>query len=176
MSLDDEIVPLESPEETQLRRELQSRWWAKLAARPDAALHRHITPGKLLMFSAASDELCRIAPGVTLDYIVFPETSGIHLHIDEADAKGADSQLEASSAQSDWEKAVYECLLAHRADIEGAFGAELEWDETFVSCYLDGGTGSPEHEWDDIIASQVCAKNKLYASVMPYAGSIPAHS
>lgn len=176
MSLDDVIVPPESAEETELRWKLQSRWWAKLAARPDAALHRHITSGKLLMFAAGGDEQCLIAPGVSLDYIVWPETCGIHLHIDEADAKGSDSQLEASPTQSDWEKDVYNCLLAHRADIESAFGAELEWNETFISWYLEGGISSPEHEWDDIIASQVCAMNKLYASVMPHAGSIPAYS
>ena len=176
MSLDDVIIPPESAEEAQLRRNLQSRWWEKLAARPAATLHRHITPGKLLMFGSESGEQCLIAPGISLDYVVFSDSSGICLHIDGDRGMPADRQLEAWPAQSDWEKAAYDCLQAHKEGIEAAFGAALEWNDTFISWDTAGGFASPEHEWDEIIASQVGAMNKLHAAVMPYAANLPAYS
>ena len=88
MSLDDVIIPPESAEEAQLRRNLQSSWWEKLAARPAATLHRHITPGKLLMFGSESGEQCLIAPGISLDYVVFADSSGISLHCDRVPRRG----------------------------------------------------------------------------------------
>jgi hypothetical protein len=156
---------------TKTRRNLQSKWWARLVAKPEAHLHHHIEPGRLVMFGASDVPECLIAPGLSLNYLVFAAQCGVSLHLN--DGRAEDQRGEAA-VPSDWERAIYQRLLAHRDEIEASFGAALRWSDTvLVGFDLEGGYLYPDRKWDEIIDRQVGAMNRLHAAFTPHLSEFP---
>jgi hypothetical protein len=140
-----------------IRHDIRFKYWERLIARPEAHLHRHITPGEYSWIGISSG-----VRGLNLNYVVTQEECGAELYID----RGANADAE--------NKAIFDQLVAHQAEIDERFGAPLLWQrlEGRRACRvrfdLDGGYRSPESEWDSINTRQAEAMNKLQAVFLPF--------
>jgi hypothetical protein len=139
------------------REDLRQQWWARLVARPDARLHKHITPGVYSWIGTSSGSI----RGLQLNYVVTQDQCGAELYID----RGNGSEIE--------NKAIFDQLLAHRDEIEARFGGELEWQRlenrraSRIRKTLPGGYRSLEEQWEDIQTAQVDAMNRLNFALQP---------
>ncbi len=114
-------------------------WWTTLIERSAKMnrLHAHITPSDYTWISASAG-----ARGLNLNYVVTQDERAAELYIDRG--KNSDDE----------NKSIFEKLLAHRADIETAFGEALswEWQEGRRACRIrhtqtGGGYRSPKEKW-----------------------------
>lgn len=174
MSSDVELDCKESEADTRERWRLQRKWWKRLAAHPDATLHRHISPGKLLMFGIGGDgQQCLLAPGLSLNYVVWQDQCEVSLCLDDESDPHPEYPLKPRPT-NDWERIAYSELLNEKEGIEASFGEALYWSEGgLITYYMDGGYGILEEKWDEIIFRQVNAMNRLHAALLPYVGGIP---
>lgn len=139
------------------RHDIRRRWWTLLLSRPDAKLHRHITPGAFTWIGASSGY-----GRLNLNYVVTQDACGSELYID----RGRDSESE--------NKAIFDKLLQQKAQIEEAFGGPLEWDrmDNRRACRIrykvEGGYRTPEDEWPEIQSRVVAGMNRLEAALRPF--------
>ncbi|MCZ0963872.1 DUF4268 domain-containing protein [Paracoccus benzoatiresistens] len=139
------------------RYDLRLQWWTRLVERPNARLHAHITPGSYSWIGTSAG-----IRGLNLNYVVVQDQAGAQLYID----RGKDAEAE--------NLAIFERLATHRAEIDSAFGGELNWErmETKRACRIGavvaGGYKSPGEQWDAIQAEQVSAMNRLEAALRPH--------
>lgn len=174
MSSEAELGLGESEADTRERRRLQQKWWKRLAEHPEATLHRHITPGNSIMFGISNDDReCLIAPGLSLIYFVWRDRCEASLHIDDTSDPQPEYPLKMRP-QNDWERSAYKGLLANKEQIEASFGEKLDWHESGIGYYCDGGYINPEQEWDEIIYRQVSTMNRLHAALLPHVGRVPS--
>jgi Domain of unknown function (DUF4268) len=130
-------------------------WWKRFIARPEAKLHRHITPSSYSWIGTSS----RVR-GLNLNGVVWQDECASELYIDRGD--------EAEN------KSIFDQLETHRADIESKFGGPLLWERldgrraSRIRITLPGGYRSPQVEWDEIQLRQVDAMNRLNAALQPY--------
>jgi hypothetical protein len=138
------------------RYDTRRRWWSALVARPDAKMHAHITPGRYHWIGTSSG-----IRGLNFNYTVTQNECAAELYIDRGDG------LEAEN------KAIFDQLFAHKAEIDGTFGAPLSWERLDdkracrIRVRVPGGYRSPEEEWPNIQAAQVSAMTRLVAALKP---------
>jgi hypothetical protein len=136
-------------------------WWSRLLARPDARLHKHLTPGSYSRLGISSG-----IRGLSLNYVVLQDECGVELYIDRGE--GAEDE----------NKSIFEHLEKLKTEIEQRFGGPLQWQRlddrraSVVRVSMQGGYRSPESEWDDIQSRQVDAMNRLHAALQPYLKSL----
>jgi hypothetical protein len=138
------------------RYDVRQQWWTQLVARPDAKLHRHITPGVYAWIGTSSG-----IRGLNLNYVILQDECAAELYIDRGN--GADLE----------NKAIFDQLFVNRSAVEELFGGELEWQRLDarracrVRTTLSGGYRSPVEEWETIQARQVNAMNRLNSAIQP---------
>jgi hypothetical protein len=142
------------------RFELRRRWWRQLIDRSQQVnkLHAHISPGEWGWIGASSG-----ARGLNLNYVVTMDESAAELYID----RGKDSEAE--------NKSIFDQLMAHKAEIEKAFGGPLSWErlEGRRACRIrytqpGGGYRSPESDWPKIQDGIIGAMDRLEKALRPY--------
>ncbi|MFN4264260.1 MAG: DUF4268 domain-containing protein [Aquabacterium sp.] len=136
---------------------IRQLWWSQLIKRPGAKLHSHITPGTYSWIGTSSG-----VRGLNLNYVVTQTDCAAELYID----RGKDAEAENS--------AIFEQLLAYRADIEGQVPFPISWEplDGRRACRLritvPGGYRAPEAEWAGIHDNAIAAMNALYAALQPH--------
>jgi hypothetical protein len=107
---------------------------------------------------------CLIAPGMSLNYMVWPTSCEGFLCIDGSrtlDHLGIQEGLSENVA------AMFERLVDQKDAIERLFGSELDWRGNFIGFRLAGGYLCPEEEWDEILSRQVGAMVRLHNALLP---------
>lgn len=138
------------------RYDRRRQWWLRLLARPDARLHRHITPGAASWIGASSG-----VRGLNLNYVVLQDEAFAELYIDRGEGGG------------DANKSIFDQLRGRAGDVEQAFGGALQWQRldgrraSRIRAAVPGGYRSPESEWELIQARQVDAMNRLNLALQP---------
>lgn len=136
---------------------IRQLWWSQLIKRPGAKLHSHITPGTYSWIGTSSG-----VRGLNLNYVVTQTDCAAELYID----RGKDAEAENT--------AIFEQLLAHRADIDGQVPHPISWEplDGRRACRLritvPGGYRAPEAEWAGIHDNAIAAMNALNTAVQPY--------
>jgi hypothetical protein len=139
------------------RYDTRLRWWSALVAHPDAKLHKHITPGRYSGIGVSSG-----IRGLNLNYNVTQDECGAELYIDRGNEADAEN------------KAIFDQLLAHKAEIEKSFGGPLSWERLDekracrIRFLMPGGYRSPEDEWSSIQEKLVAAMNRLEPALRPF--------
>ncbi len=138
------------------RYDLRSQWWANLVARPDADLHRHITPGKYSWIGLSSG-----IRGLNFNYAVRQRDCQAELYIDRG--QGSDDE----------NLAIFRELESYRETIETSFGEALSWEalDSARACRIcikvDGGYRNDVEEWDEIQDIVVAKMNRLVDAMRP---------
>lgn len=144
------------------RGDLRRKWWARLLARPDNKLHRHLSIRPALAIGVSSG-----VRGFSFNYVVRQSECDAQLYIDLGE--GEEEQT----------KELFDLLHQNKEKIEASFGGELEWQRLperracRIRKAIRGGNNSPEEEWDSIQERQVDAMNRLHAALRPFLKSLP---
>lgn len=140
------------------RYSIRKQWWSELIERPGAKLHAHISPSEYAWIGTSSG-----VRGLGLNYVVFQDEIAVELYID----RGKDGEAE--------NKAIFDQLQAHQAEIEKAFGKPLSWErlENRRACRIrytlpGGGYRSPKERWLEIQDAAVDAMNRLDMALKPH--------
>lgn len=143
------------------RYDVRQRWWEMVIAHPEAKLHANISPSRYSWIGTSSG-----IRGIGFNYSVIQDECGAEVYIDKG--KGADEE----------NKAIFDQLLAHKDDIEKAFGGPLSWErlEGRRACRIrysvPGGYRSPEEEWPTIQNAMVQGMVRLERALRPYLKSL----
>lgn len=139
---------------------IRRRWWASLIDRSAKVtkLHAHITPGEYSWIGASSG-----VRGLNFNYVVLQEECAAELYID----RGKDADQE--------NKSIFEQLVAHKPEIESAFGGPLSWEKLDGkrACRIrhtqtTGGYRSPEDKWPILQDAIVSQMDHLEKALRPY--------
>jgi hypothetical protein len=139
---------------------VRKRWWTTLIERSALVnkLHAHITAGEYSWIGASSG-----IRGLGLNYVVTQDDCAAELYID----RGKDAEEE--------NKAVFDQLFAHKAEIDAAFGEELSWErlEGKRACRIrhtqtGGGYRSPEDQWPAIQDAIIKDMDRLEKALRPH--------
>lgn len=139
------------------RYDLREQWWSNLVARPEAHLHRHLTPGRYSWIGMSSG-----VRGLSLNYSVRQRDCQAELYID----RGQDCDEE--------NRHVFEQLYAKKDIIETSFGSPLSWEALEgkracrISQTVDGGYKTDPEEWDEIHDKLVAIMNRLSDALKPH--------
>jgi len=141
------------------RHNLRKRWWTQLIARSSKVnkLHTHISPAENGWIGTSSG-----VRGLSLNYVVWQTECGCELYMD----RGKDAAEET--------KSIFDQLIAHRSEIEGAFASPLTWQrlDNKRACRIrfvigNGGYRSPEEEWPQVQDEVILAMDRLEKAVRP---------
>ncbi len=136
------------------------RFWGTLLdrARQRTPLHAHIAPGKRNAIYASAG-----LPGLKFGYALHRDSASVCLYIDRGDRAR--------------NKALFDHLAAHKAEIEAAFGAPLEWERmephraSRVRKTLPIGDRYDEAQWPRIHDAMIDAMLRLESALRPWLGS-----
>jgi len=105
-------APKQENESEQERHRLRIEFWTQLLAnaKGKTELHSKTSPQIHHWLSTSAGKR-----GIEYNYVVLQEETRIEVYISRSSKK--------------WNKAAYQSLLGHKAEIESIFGAELEWQE-----------------------------------------------
>jgi hypothetical protein len=148
-----------SNEEFVERHHLRKRWWTGIVARPEARLHKSITPGVATWMSAGSG-----VSGLTFNYLLTQDHNGVELYIDRGNATE--------------NKSIFDQLVARRDEIERVFKGQLMWNRQDdkracrIRAEFDGGYRSPLDEWDQSQSRAVDAMCRLEEALRPHVKSL----
>jgi hypothetical protein len=148
-------------DEFEERYDARRRWWSALVARPEAKMHAHITPGRYSWIGTSSG-----IRGLQFIYTVTQNECTAELYIDRGEGAAAEN------------KAIFDQLFAHKAEIDTAFGGPLSWDRLDdkracrIRVRVPGGYRSPEEEWPSIQVAQVSAMSRLITALKPSLGAL----
>lgn len=141
------------------RHVLRKRFWEQLLARAKerTTLHAGISPGKENWIETGAGR-----SGLRFAYVVRIHDARVELYID----RGQDSEEE--------NKKIFDCLLAHRVDIERVFGEPLEWErlEEKRACrikkLIDGAGLREEEMWAATQDRMIDAMIRLERAFRPH--------
>ena len=138
------------------RYDLREQWWVNLLSRPDAHMHKHLTPGRYSWIGLSSG-----VRGINFNYAVRQHDCQVEVYID----RGQDCD--------DENRHIFEQLAARKDQIEEAFGGPLQWEALEgkracrISHAIDGGYKTDPEGWDEIHDTLVAAMNRLALAVRP---------
>lgn len=139
---------------------IRKHWWTSLIERSTRVnkLHAHITPGEYSWIGVSSG-----TRGLNLNYVVTQDECAAELYID----RGKDAEEE--------NKAIYDQLLAHKAEIDTAFGESLLWErlDNKRACRIrhtqtGGGYRSPEDKWPSLQDTIIMDMDRLEKALRPH--------
>lgn len=139
------------------RHDERLRFWEGVVdiAREHNTRHANIKPGIANWISATSG-----VRGLAFNYVIVQEHNAVELYIDRGNA-----------AEN---KAIFDGLAAHKADVEKLFGAALSWErlDGKRACRIkyrsdNGGYRSPELGWPAIQSEMVNAMMRLEDAILP---------
>lgn len=139
---------------------IRNRWWTDLIERskPKSRLHAHITPGDYSWIGVSSG-----FRGLNFNYSVKQDSRTAELYIDRG--KGCEDE----------NKALFDQLEEHKAEIEAAFGGPLNWEglEGKRACRIsltlaDGGYRSADELWPQLQDTQIDAMIRLERAMKPF--------
>ena len=139
------------------RYDVRLKFWEGLVAiaRSHKARHANIKPGSHSWLGAR----CGIR-GIGLNYVIVQEYGVVELYIDRGEVTE--------------NKRIFDQLLAHKDEVEKAFGGKLTWErlDNRRACRIKhvierGGYRSPETQWPEIQAEMVETMTKLEAVLKP---------
>lgn len=142
------------------RHELRREFWSGLISQPMANIYK----GKAAPIGGWLGGKT-VRRGINLNLAIRRDGCQAEFYID----RGRDSNLE--------NKAIFDHLMAHRAEIEERFGSKLLWqrlDEARacrIAAPCAGGWLSPKSEWDAIQRALLDASERLYAAASPFLDS-----
>jgi hypothetical protein len=114
----------------------RQKWWSRLVARPDAKLHKHITPGSYSWIGVSSG-----VRGLNLNYVVLQDECAAELYIHRGEGGEAE------------DKSIFDQLEKNKTEIEKKFGGPLLWQRlndrraSRIRVSMPGGYRAPEEEW-----------------------------
>jgi hypothetical protein len=141
------------------RDQLFRKWWTGLIDRSATVnkLHAHLTPSTVHWIGATSG-----TRGLGLNFVVTQDWCAAELYIDRG--KDADDE----------NKAIFDQLAAHRAEIEQVFGGPLSWERLDAkrACRIRfaneaGGYRSPEDQWPALQDTVIRAMDRLEKALRP---------
>jgi hypothetical protein len=144
-----------SNEEFVERHHIRRRWWSQIIARPEARLHRQLSPTIHTWLGTTSG-----IRGLGWNYVVTKDACGVELYIDRGN--------EAEN------KRIFDKLRQNVVAIEAAYGGGLSWQrlDSKRACRIradfQGGYRSPEETWDGIQKPLIEAMNRLEAAIKPH--------
>ena len=138
---------------------IRKRWWTQLIERSAkiSKLHAHITPGEYSWIGTSSG-----VRGLNLNYSILQDECGAELYIDRG--KGREEE----------NNSIFDQLVAHREEIEKAFGGPLSWErlEGKRACRIkysqEGGYRAPEGQWPKMQEDIIGAMNRLEQALRPF--------
>jgi hypothetical protein len=139
---------------------IRKRWWATLIERSAKVnkLHAHITPGEYSWIGASSG-----VRGLNFNYVVTQDECAAELYMD----RGKDAEQD--------NKAIFDQLLAHKAEIDAVFGEPLSWErlEGKRACRIrhtqtGGGYRSPEDQWPGLQDAIIKDMDRLEKALRPH--------
>jgi hypothetical protein len=139
---------------------LRRRWWTQLIERSNqvSKLHAHLTPREYHWIGVSSG-----IAGLYFNYLVGQNECSAELYID----RGKDAEEE--------NKAIFEQLLMHKAEIERTFGGPLGWERLdgkrackIQSTNIRAGYRSPEDQWPAVQDAIIAAMNRLEQALRPW--------
>lgn len=139
---------------------IRNRWWTQLIeiSKKYNKLHAHITPSDYSWIGAGTG-----VRGLPLNYVVTQDDCAVELYID----RGKDAEAE--------NEAIFDQLLAHKEEIEKAFGGPLSWQrlEGKRACRIrhtntSGGYRSPEAQWPALQDELCRAMDRLERALRPH--------
>jgi hypothetical protein len=119
--------------------------------------HAHIAPGEYQYIRASSGVW-----GLPFTYFIQQEQGWVGLYID----RGAGPTEE--------NKHIFDRLLSHKKEIEGAIGGELTWlrlnekRACRIACPTSGGYKSAESKWPEIQDTMIEAMTRLEKALFPH--------
>ena len=159
----------ESREVGEVKRELAERhhaghrFWTEFLeyARTRTPLHTNISPSHETWIGTGAGR-----SGITYNYVVNQHDARVELYID----RGKDSYEE--------NKAIFDQLEVHKADIEQSFGEPLDWQRLEskqsrrIAKYEKQGGYRDEEKRQEIFQAMVEAMIRLERAMSPYIGSL----
>lgn len=139
---------------------IRKRWWTTLIERSAKVnkLHAHITPSEYSWIGASSG-----IRGLNLNYVITQDECAAELYID----RGKDAEEE--------NKAIFDQLFAHKAEIDASFGEPLSWErlEGKRACRIrhtqsGGGYRWPEDHWPSLQDAIIKDMDRLEKALRPY--------
>jgi hypothetical protein len=139
---------------------IRKRWWTMLVERSAKVnkLHAHITPGEYSWLGTSSG-----VRGLGFNYVVTQDECAAELYID----RGRD--------HDDENKALFDQLFEHKAEIDTAFGQSLSWErlEGKRACRIrhtetGGGYRSPEDKWPAVQDAIILDMDRLEKALRPH--------
>jgi hypothetical protein len=139
------------------RYDIRLRFWEGLVgvAREQRTRHANIKPGTYHWLGASSG-----VRGLGFNYVIVQEHGVTELYIDRGEA------IE--------NKKIFDTLLAHKEQVEKAFGGPLEWERLDAkrACRIKhvvdlGGYRSPESDWPAIQTEMVESMIRLESALLP---------
>lgn len=139
---------------------IRNRWWTQLIeiSKKYNKLHAHITPSDYSWIGAGTG-----VRGLPLNYVVTQDDCAVELYID----RGKDAEAE--------NEAIFDQLLAHKEEVEKAFGGPLSWQrlEGKRACRIrhtntSGGYRSPEAQWPALQDELCRAMDRLERALRPH--------
>lgn len=147
------------------RYHVRREFWTGLleTAKGRTKLHAAVSPGEYGWVGASAGKR-----GLNLNYVITQHGSSVELYID----RGRDAEDE--NAQ------IFEALLAHKHDIEAAFGAPLSWEplETKRASRIayrmaNGGYRDDPSTWPKVYDEMVDGMVKLEKAIRPFLKELP---
>jgi hypothetical protein len=137
----------------------RKEFWQRLLekAKSKTKLHSNISPGMYNWIGTSSG-----VRGLHYNYTISQHNGKVELYIDYGD-NSKEKNLE-----------TFNFLLDHKAEIEAAFGSELEWDAIEgkrgckIAKIISGGGYKDKDNWDEIINKMIDAMIKLEKSTQPF--------
>ena len=139
---------------------IRKRWWTMLVERSAKVnkLHAHITPGEYSWLGTSSG-----VRGLGFNYVVTQDECAAELYID----RGRD--------HDDENKALFDQLFEHKAEIDATFGQSLSWErlEGKRACRIrhtetGGGYRSPEDKWPAVQDAIILDMDRLEKALRPH--------
>lgn len=143
--------------------QIRKRFWTELLEKANqrTKLHAGVSPTDRLWSGTGAGK-----SGLSFNYTVTQDDSGVELYID----RGADSEEE--------NRRIFDALLAHRDEIERAFGGTLEWQplEGRRACRIrerfENGGYRAEERWPQVQDPMIEAMLRLEKALKPHIAAL----
>jgi hypothetical protein len=146
------------------RFEIRERFWSQMLglAKQKTKLHAHISPTQHNWLGTGAGK-----QGLAFNYALRKNEAQVELYIDRGKDRGEEN------------KAIFDKLFTHKAEIEKDFAQPLEWErlEGKRACRIRkrisaGGYRDDENKWPQIHEAMVDAMIRLEKALRPYVSKL----